>query len=141
MITNQRKMDAKINESDEMLQLMKKVKAYEYKLDKMKQKHNQALAEIKRLHENVNLVRRERVIFDNVFEKLEQDLKNKEEILKKYLLDHIKIENERSNILEDLKSVQTNAHDQKETFLRCIIFSKIYMKFKLKTKILTTFIN
>jgi hypothetical protein len=40
MITNQRKMDAKINESDEMLQLMKKVKAYEYKLDKMKQKHN-----------------------------------------------------------------------------------------------------
>jgi hypothetical protein len=63
------------------------------------------LAEIKRLHENVNLVRRERVIFDNVFEKLEQDLKNKEEILKKYLLDHIKIENERSNILEDLKSV------------------------------------
>ena len=54
-------------------------------LDNTSLKNNQALAEIKRLIEEVNLVRRERVIFDNVFEKLEFDLKAKEEELKKYL--------------------------------------------------------
>ena len=48
------------------------------------------------------MVRRERVIFDNVFEKLEMDLKLKEEELKKYLLETIHIENERYSILEEL---------------------------------------
>jgi hypothetical protein len=52
------------------------------------------------------LVRRERVIFDNMFEKLEIDLKLKEEELKKYLLENILIENERMNILEDLQNVK-----------------------------------
>ena len=45
------------------------------------------MAEIKRLKEDVNIVRRERVIFDNVFKKLEIDLKQKEEELKKYLIE------------------------------------------------------
>ena len=44
---------------------------------------------VKRLKEEVNLVRRERVIFDNVFKKLEMDLKLKEEELKKYLKETI----------------------------------------------------
>ena len=92
-----------------MMKILKKIKAYEYKLDKLKIKHNEALAEIRRLKEEVNLVRRERVIFDNVFEKLEIDLKLKEEELKKYLLETIQIENERMNILEDLQNVKLAA--------------------------------
>ncbi len=63
------------------------------------------MAEIKRLKEEVNLVRRERVIFDNVFKKLEMDLKLKEEELKKKLLETIQIENERQQILDDLNNV------------------------------------
>ena len=49
------------------------------------------MAVIKRLKEEVNLVRRERVIFDQVFEKLEVDLKLKEDKLKKELLNAIYI--------------------------------------------------
>jgi hypothetical protein len=64
------------------------------------------VAEIKRLKEEVNLVRRERVIFDNVFKKLEMDLKLKEEELKKKLLETITIENERQQILDELNNVQ-----------------------------------
>ncbi len=64
------------------------------------------MAEIKRLKEEVNLVRRERVIFDNVFKKLEMDLKLKEEELKKKLLETITIENERQQILDELNNVQ-----------------------------------
>ena len=64
------------------------------------------MAEIKRLKEEVNLVRRERVIFDNVFKKLEMDLKLKEEELKKYLKETIQIENDRAVILDDLQNVK-----------------------------------
>lgn len=39
---------------------------------------NGALAEIKQLKDECNAKRRERVIFDNVFKKLEQELKIKE---------------------------------------------------------------
>ena len=65
------------------------------------------------------MVRRERVIFDNVFEKLEMDLKLKEEELKKYLLETIKIENERSNILEDLHNVKGASNEEKNLYLKC----------------------
>ena len=70
-----------------------------------------------RLQEEVNLVRRERVIFDNVFEKLEMDLKNKEDELKKYLLETIIIENERTQILEDLTNIRNSANQQKDNYL------------------------
>ena len=52
-----------------MIKILKKTKAYEYKLDKSKIKQNEALAVIRHLKEEVNLVRRERVFFYNVFEK------------------------------------------------------------------------
>ncbi len=64
-------------------------------LDNTSLKNNQALAEIKRLIEEVNLVRRERVIFDNVFYKLEEDINNKEIQLKKYIALTIKEENQK----------------------------------------------
>jgi len=55
------------------------IKKLEYKLENVSLKNNQALAEITRLIDEVNLVRRERVIFDNVFFKLEDDIHKKEE--------------------------------------------------------------
>ena len=64
-------------------------------LDNTSLKNNQALAEIKRLIEEVNLVRRERVIFDNVFYKLEEDINNKEIQLKKNIALTIKEENQK----------------------------------------------
>jgi len=67
--------------------LVKKVKTLEYTLEKIRMRHNESLAEIKRLKEEVNAARRERVIFDSVFKKLESDLKLKEEELKKYLFE------------------------------------------------------
>ena len=76
-------------------------------MEKTRQKHNESLAEIKRLKEyfhlfkliylkyylirEVNASRRERVIFDNVFKNLEQDLKMMEEELKKYLFETLQV--------------------------------------------------
>ena len=45
------------------------------------------------MKEEINILRRERVIYDNVFKKLETDLKIKEEELMKYISETIEIEN------------------------------------------------
>ena len=81
---------------------MKMIKSYEYKLQTTNLKNNQALAEIQRLVEDVNLVRRERVIFDNVFYKLEEDIYKKEEQLKKYIGMALSLETVRHNYLDKL---------------------------------------
>jgi len=47
------------------------------------------LSEIKKLKDEVNIVRRERVMYDRVFKKLEVDLKVKEDELLKSLTETI----------------------------------------------------
>ena len=64
---------------------------------------NNSNAEIKKLSEDVNQVRRERVIYDNVFKKLELDLKQKEEKLKKLINENLSIELNREDMIDSLK--------------------------------------
>ena len=66
--------------------LQKQQKIYEGKLEQTKLKLNEFLAEINELKEEIAIARRERVIFSNVFKKLESDIKIKEEEFKKQLL-------------------------------------------------------
>jgi hypothetical protein len=56
------------------------------------QKNNELYASILKTKEELKGSRRERVIFDNIFTNLEQDLKKKEEEIKKLLLDSVMIE-------------------------------------------------
>lgn len=67
----------KLNKADGQAipQLIKKEKQLEYKLEKARCRHNEALAQINLMKEDVNIARRERVIFSNVFKKLETDIK------------------------------------------------------------------
>lgn len=77
-----------------------------HQYDKIRNKHNESLAEIKRLKEDVNASRRERVIFDSVFKKLESDLQQKEEELKKYLFESMQIEKEKTMMKNELKRIK-----------------------------------
>lgn len=65
------------------------------------------------MKEEINILRRERVIYDNVFKKLETDLKIKEEELMKYISETIEIENERDYILKELNDIK-NCTDQEK---------------------------
>lgn len=94
----------------------------EHKLEKTRQKHNESLAEIQTLKEQVNASRRERVIFDNVFKNLETDLKLKEEEFKKYLFDNLQIEKERLIAEEELEKIKFEAEKEIQ------YFSKEYAK-------------
>jgi len=46
------------------------------------------------IRESVNVTRRERVIFSNVFKKLENDIKNKDEFFKKLLIQRFQVDYE-----------------------------------------------
>lgn len=70
-------------------------------------RHNESLAEIKSLKEEVNAARRERVIFDSVFKKLETDLKLKEEELKRYLFEALQVEREKELASEELQKIKS----------------------------------
>ena len=65
------------------------------------------------MKEEINILRRERVIYDNVFKKLETDLKIKEEELMKYISETIEIENERDYILKELNDIKNRTDQEK----------------------------
>ena len=64
----------------------------------------------------MNAARRERVIFDNVFKKLETDLKMKEEEFKKYLYENLQVEKEKAGAEEELKKIKTESEKEVKHF-------------------------
>jgi exonuclease VII small subunit len=57
--------------------LQKQIKILENRLDKANQKFNEAIAVNRELRQVIDSLRRERVIFDNLYKKLEKELHEK----------------------------------------------------------------
>ena len=77
-IVEQKRKQKGVNGTQERhSQLHKQIKILENRLDKANQKFNEAIAHNKSLRENIDSLRRERVIFDNIYRKLEKELHNK----------------------------------------------------------------
>ncbi len=57
-------------ESRKSEDIKRKIKSQEYKLDKLKQKFNQTIAQNKQLKDQIDALRRERVIFDKIYKNL-----------------------------------------------------------------------
>eukprot|EP00825_Cyclidium_porcatum_P043264 TRINITY_DN6096_c0_g1_i4.p1 TRINITY_DN6096_c0_g1~~TRINITY_DN6096_c0_g1_i4.p1 ORF type:complete len:221 (-),score=57.50 TRINITY_DN6096_c0_g1_i4:42-704(-) len=102
----------KLNKADGQAipQLIKKEKQLEYKLEKARCRHNEALAQINLMKEDVNIARRERVIFSNVFKKLETDIKQSDEEFKKYLIIKMQKDEEKKTQEEELTQLKKKAH-------------------------------
>ena len=74
-ISKQRHQMGGINASrDTANALNKQLRILENRLDKANQKFNEAIARNKKLRELIDNLRRERVIFDNIYQKLEKEL-------------------------------------------------------------------
>ena len=58
-------------------QTFSRIRILENRLDKALVKFNEALAHNKKLRENIDNLRRERVVFDNIYRKLEKELHEK----------------------------------------------------------------
>lgn len=85
---------------DNSLMVEKQVKVLENRLDQALQKFNDALAQNKDLREQIDNLRRERIVFDGIYKKLERDLHEK----KKQMADII----EQSNLFYEERDMATN---------------------------------
>lgn len=64
-------------EGGDALTLQKKIKNYTHKLDKSKQKNNEAIAYNKKLKREIDDLRNERKMFDNIYNHLKEELDKK----------------------------------------------------------------
>ena len=77
-IWEQRQKMGGINASRENNQaIAKQIAILENRLDKALKKYNEALAHNKKLRENIDNLRRERLVFDQIYKKLEKELAEK----------------------------------------------------------------
>mmetsp|Transcript_25602 Transcript_25602/g.36081 ORF Transcript_25602/g.36081 Transcript_25602/m.36081 type:complete len:510 (+) Transcript_25602:33-1562(+) len=79
-VLKQRKDMGGVNASQEnSMHVQKKIKILENRLDKALVKFNEALAHNKQLRETIDNLRRERVVFDGIYKKLERELNEKKQ--------------------------------------------------------------
>ncbi|GAQ87539.1 hypothetical protein KFL_003590130 [Klebsormidium nitens] len=77
-IMEQRKKMGGVNAAKENnAQISKQIKILENRLDKALVKYNEAVAHNKALRENIDNLRRERLVFDQIYKKLERELQEK----------------------------------------------------------------
>jgi len=74
------------------------------------------LDEIKTLKSEINVLRRDRVIFDNVFKDLETDLKLKEVKFKKVLYEFLQVQLEKNVAEQELEKIKTESEKEMKNF-------------------------
>lgn len=57
--------------------IQKQIRVLENRLDKSLQKFNEAVAQNKELRDKIDSLRRERLVFDNIYSKLEREFEHK----------------------------------------------------------------
>ena len=100
----------------EVPQMTKTIHKLEYKLEQLRQKHNTLLDEIKSQKEDINVLRRDRVIFDNVFKDLEKDLKRKEEHFKKVIFEFVQVQQEKEIAEDELDKIKKESEKEVNHF-------------------------
>ena len=88
----------------------KMIKKYENKLEKILNENNEVSAKNKQLKEEINILRKERVIFDKVYNQLEIELKAKESELNDVILKAEVVKGDRQKAqdqIDNLKKVVT----------------------------------
>ena len=115
-ILEQKKRMKGMNSHQRHEQLQKQIQILENRLDKANQKFNEAIAHNKKLRADIDSLRRERVIFDNIYRKLEMELHKK----RKHMADIIEIANtayeERDKAQEQLASLIQQAERNLQNF-------------------------
>ena len=100
-------IDHEGNDADYVLKAIKKL---ENKLERIIDEYNETLAYNKKLRENLNKLRRERLVFNSVYKQLETELKTKENELdavkqrKKEIKDEQKVKKAQEQV-ENLKKI------------------------------------
>ncbi len=114
ILTRRRQMGG-INAAKEgQAMIQKQVRILENRLDKALVKFNEALANNKKLRETIDNLRRERVVFDNIYRKLEKELHEKKKQMANVIEDSNRAYEARDKWQMELAAIE--AQNEKERF-------------------------
>lgn len=117
-VLHQRKHMGGVNAAKENQQMInKQIRILENRLDKALIKFNEALAHNKQLRESIDNLRRERVVFDNIYRKLEKELFEKKKQMANIIeLSNLAYEQRDGAQLEIAAIEQANKKEQEEFY-------------------------
>ena len=118
-LLRQRRQMGGINASrDSNNALNKQLKILENRLDKANQKFNEAIANNKQLREQIDNLRRERVIFDSIYQKLEKELQDKRKEMANIIEAANAAYEDRDRAQKSLEDLKKQAEKEEQEFER-----------------------
>lgn len=96
--------------------LLKQIKILENRLDKANQKFNEAISVNKSLRQQIDSLRRERVIFDNLYKKLEKELHDKRKKMAEIIETANNAYEERDKANDQIDSLRSKAKREAKDF-------------------------
>lgn len=96
--------------------LSKQIKQKENELDKKLQRYNEALAFNKQLRTQINNLRKERTLYDNIYNQLEVDILNKKNELLNLIEASEKAEKTKEEYINKLQIIKQQAEKEQEDF-------------------------
>jgi chromosome segregation ATPase len=118
-IWEQRQKMGGVNASRENNQaIAKQIQILENRLDKALKRYNEALANNKRLRENIDNLRRERLVFDQIYHKLEKELAEKKKEMARIIEISNKAYEARDAAQSEMAALKAQADKEQEEFER-----------------------
>jgi len=118
-IWEQRQKMGGVNASRENNQaIAKQIQILENRLDKALKRYNEALANNKRLRQNIDNLRRERLVFDQIYRKLEKELAEKKKEMARIIEISNKAYEARDAAQSEMSALKAQADKEQEDFER-----------------------
>ena len=102
------------DQSEEDIQ--RKIKQYENQLDKQLQKFNKSVAQNKSLREQIDALRRERVVFEQIYHKLIKELDQKKNEMGTVIEEAEAAYKKREQAEQEMKKLKKEAEEEQEEF-------------------------
>jgi len=116
-IWDQRQKMGGINASRENNQaIAKQIQILENRLDKALKRYNEALANNKRLRENIDNLRRERLVYDQIYKKLEKELAEKKKEMARIIEISNKAYEARDAAQSEMSALKSQADKEQQDF-------------------------
>eukprot|EP00227_Mantoniella_beaufortii_P009215 CAMPEP_0197589222 /NCGR_PEP_ID=MMETSP1326-20131121/10235_1 /TAXON_ID=1155430 /ORGANISM="Genus nov. species nov., Strain RCC2288" /LENGTH=518 /DNA_ID=CAMNT_0043154135 /DNA_START=127 /DNA_END=1683 /DNA_ORIENTATION=- len=116
-IMEQRKKMGGVNAARENnQQIQKQIKILENRLDKALVKYNEALAHNKQLRQTIDNLRRERLVFDQIYKKLEKELQEKKKEMGKIIEISNKAYEARDRAVNEMAKLKAQADKEQQAF-------------------------
>lgn len=116
IVSQRRKMGGVNASKDNHTMISRQIKLYENRLDKALVKFNESLAKNKALRDRIDDLRRERVVFDVIYKKLERELHEKKKEMKVIIEDSKNAYAQRDKAQSEMFGLKAQAEKERRDF-------------------------